>query len=684
MKMLILNRKITVSILTMLLLISGLQSNSYSQGGPPAVTPTENNTSLIVSFRDTFYAYDEKSYQFQLRRKTPQGDWILKCRTIEEVRRIRILTVAVIFTGLEPGTIYEARYRETNQPHCTDNPPNPDPWSMIMEGKTLLENATRVEFSDLSLAIGVRRALGLAFGDGVENLKIPKAQLTKLTRLSITEGPVADLTGLDHAIQLRELHAWGITDITPLAQLTQLRELDLGGEIVDITPLSQLTQLRELGLSSNDITDITPLSQLTQLRELRLSFNDITDITPLSQLTQLTKLSLEGNQINDLTPLSQLTRLTLLGLTTNEVGDITPLAQLKRLRLLYCGYNQISDLTPLAQAEALTKLHLDHNHIQDLTPLTSLTRLTTLDLASNRIIDITPLSQLAESLMDLDLRDNRIRDVTPLADLKYVERLSLRDNPITDTFPLSSLLDMDPNLNIDIEVIREQGGPTITVTTPQRLTAATLNGSVVTLKLSSGSFDHRRSRIRDAITTSGITGITFHWSDIEKVSDTEARIALTFDGNIDTDTTLIITIGPGAIKNYNGPAFTTEVPISASTGAAAPGNVSGTPRLNISTPASLTEATLDERVVALTLSGGVTYHSNWNYVSQNVAVSGVPGVTFRRHNVKRVSDTRVTVQLEFNGNVNTDSTLTFTVGTKAIENYDGPAFTAEIPVSAGR
>ena len=64
------------------------------------------------------------------------------------------------------------------------------------------------------------------------------------------------------------------------------------------------------------------------------------------------------------------------------------------------------------------------------------------------------------------------------------------------------------------------------------------------------------------MTISGITGITFHWSDIEKVSDTEVRIELTFEGNIDTDTMLIFTVGPGAIEDYNGPALTAEISVT--------------------------------------------------------------------------------------------------------------------------
>ena len=252
----------------------------------------------------------------------------------------------------------------------------------------------------------------------------------------------------------------------------------------------------------------------------------------------------------------------------------------------------------------------------------------------------------------------------------YLEKLLLRDNPIADTFPLSALLDENPDLYIDIEVVSEAGGPTLTaaLSTPQPF--VTLNGSVLTLTLSSGEFN-LRTRIRDALTISGITGITFHWTDIEDVSDTEITIKLTFAGSISKDTKLIFTLGPGGIKNYNGPALTAEIPISPT--------VEVTDEL-VASALPLTAANLHGSVVMLILRGK-KYDTNPNFVSGNVTVSGIDGATFRRHNVKRINDTLVTIQMEFNGSIDTDSTLAFTVGAKAIADYDGPALTAEIPVT---
>ena len=685
------NRKTVVSILTTMLLIYWVQGISYGQGDTPTVTPGDTNTSLRVSFTDFLFEYDENAYQIQLRRKSPQGEWTTKCSIISLLtgpdnifsRRAGNYVSSTIFTDLEPGVTYEARYRDTNLPECQDNPPSPEPWSAITEGTTHLVTPPRVEFADANLATAIREALDLDTGDGVDIVKIPKAELTKLTRLSIRVATLSDLTGLEHATQLITLSLGGrdITDLTPLAQLTELRELVLSGnEISDISPLAELTELRELSLSANEISDISPLAELTELRELSLSFNRISDISPLTQLIELTTLSLHGNQISDITALTQLTKLTLLGLTTNQISDISPLAQLKKLTFLQLEHNQVRDITPLAQTESLTEVHLDHNQIRDVTPLAQLTYLEKLSLRGNQIRDVTPLAKLSESLMELNLRDNRIRDVSPLAGLIYLEELKLRDNSITDTYPLSALLDENPNLDIDIEVITEEGGPTITVSTSQLLTATTLNGSVVTLTLSSGAFNHLKSGIRDAVTISGITGITFHWTDIEDVSDTEVRIKLTFDGTIEADTTLTVTVGSGAIKDFTGPVQTAQIPVSAST------EVELTGELVASTAFPLTKETLNRSTVILMLQDkSYELGGNFSAADGGVRVTGIAGVTVRGFglDVFRLSDTKISVRLNFDGDFDVDKTLTFLVSPEIIANYNGPSLTAKILVAAG-
>ena len=519
MKTLVMKRNILVSIFTIMLLIYSMQGISYAQddvlpggegtlfsvGETLVVTPGETNTSLKVSFIDRVFEPSKRAYQVQLRRKDPQGDWILKCDTIQGwlvPRPSFDEHLSVLFTDLEPGTTYEARWRETNEPACSDNPPNPNEWSSIREGTTLLETPPRVEFADTTLAIAVRLTLGLDIIDGVDILKIPEEPLTQLTtllsglsrlyeeleelrpyrlsseHLDLNLPQITDLTGLEHATQLRTLYLGGenISDISLLAELTELRELDLGGnQISDITPLAELTELRELDLGGNQISDITPLAELTELRELDLGGdeyigkNEISDITALTHLTELTSLGLSGNRISDITPLTQLIELTSLSLNTNRISDITALTHLTELTSLGLSGNRISDITPLTQLTELTFLSLRGNQISDITVLAQFQKLTTLHLGNNRIRDVTPLVQLAESLEWLSLQDNLIRDVTPLANLIRLRWLSLSDNPIEDASSLSALLDVNPDIFIDINIadttakfpIREEGGPTI-------------------------------------------------------------------------------------------------------------------------------------------------------------------------------------------------------------------------------
>ena len=210
----------------------------------------------------------------------------------------------------------------------------------------------------------------------------------------------------------------------------------------------------------------------------------------------------------------------------------------------------------------------------------------------------------------------------------------------------------------------------ITASTAAPLTEKTLHESVVTLTLSGGSYEQSSFRIRDAITLSGISGVTVGTFGIDRVSDTVITLELEFSGDFDTNATLTFTVGAGAIANYSGSAFTAQVPVSASTES-----------LVVSTTAPLTEATLDGSVVTLTLSS--RSYERW-LPSDAVTVSGIDGVTFDDFfDLHRASDTVVTIELTFNGNLQSDSTLTFTVKADAIEGYSGPAFTAEISVTAG-
>jgi len=696
-----------------MLLMYGVHGISYGQEKAPTVTPGEINTTLVVSFLPD----DVSAYQIQLRKKTPQGDWVTNC-----VRAVSIGTgsggdpsnlpvigiffrpsiggggiarARSVFTNLEPGTTYEARYRNTNLDECNENPPDPDPWSAIGDGTTRLVTPPRIEFVDANLAKAVRRTLKLFSSQGphIELLKIPEAELEKLTELDASIG--VDSMGIPKipGVERPEVEIPGVEIPEPPESLLafQTEQQDsiasiLGTKIVNLTGLEHASQLTKLLLGRNQISDITPIAELTQLTELNLEENEISDITSLAQLTQLTELNLEGNHIIDIGPLAQLTP-AVLGLNNNKIRDITPLSQ-------------------WTQWGQLTELHLTHNQIVDVTPLAQLagSSVTVLDLSYNQIVDVTPLAQLAGSLVTvLDLSYNQITDVTSLAALIQLEELYLRDNPIEDASPFNALLDENPGLKIDIAkaLIQEQGGTTITAATRNPLTWITLHENVVTLTLSSGTFHTDEKHIANALTISGIPDIglsKFNWYDdyIEVYRDrsgTKIHFRLSYKGdhNINTDATLNITVGSEAIAYYNGPALIVKMPVTVPTEAEL---TEISHALEVSTPAPLTGGTLDGNIVTLKLPSETFdfYFPHWSEyrLKNGLTISGIPSIgihdEWEHYGIEYVgsydSSTEIKFKLTYEGNIiTTDSVLTLTVDPKAIVGYNGAPYTLEISVT---
>ena len=210
----------------------------------------------------------------------------------------------------------------------------------------------------------------------------------------------------------------------------------------------------------------------------------------------------------------------------------------------------------------------------------------------------------------------------------------------------------------------------VSAATTSPLTERTLDGNVVTLTLNGRSYAQSRVDIGKAVKVSGVRGLAVEWFDVDRVSDTEITVELEFNDDIDEDATLTFTVGADAIAGYGGTALTAQLPVTAYTESVA-----------ASTPSPLTEATLNGSAVTLSLNGRGFVESIWD-IRRALKVSGISRATVDASNIKRVSDTAVTVAIEFNGDIDADANLTFTVGKDAIANYNGPALAAQLPVTA--
>ena len=270
-------------------------------------------------------------------------------------------------------------------------------------------NAQEVHIPDENLANAIRATLGLP-----TNAVITADAMLELTVLHAPGKGIAALTGLEHAVNLTRLNLGGagvdgewhtnpISDVSPLANLTQLTWLNLWDTAIsDVSPLANLTQLTWLNLWDTAVSDVSPLANLTQLTRLELVSIPVSDVSPLANLTQLTYLRLDFTPVSDVSPLANLTQLTWLSLEGTAVSDVSPLANLTQLTTLWLKFaTAVSDVSPLANLTQLTTLHLISTAVSDVSPLANLTQLTTLWLTGTAVSDVSALTSLTnlESLV---------------------------------------------------------------------------------------------------------------------------------------------------------------------------------------------------------------------------------------------------------------------------------------------
>ncbi|BDD06168.1 leucine-rich repeat domain-containing protein [Aureibacter tunicatorum] len=264
----------------------------------------------------------------------------------------------------------------------------------------------------------------------------PLAALSQLEELDLGHNLISDISNLTSLNNLKVLNLSSCynLDLSTISNLNGLTKLDISRNyhLNNISPLANLVNLVELNMESCDKTDLSGLANLVNLKVLNLGGKtDRNDISVLANLTNLTKLDLSGHyDLSNFSPLADLTNLTDLSLNNNsQLNDITLLANLTNLTKLSLRNNgQLIDISPLINLTNLTKLSIDNNdQLTDISLLANLTNLTDLSLSNNgQLIDISPLANLT-NLTTLFLGGNhQLTDISPLKNLNQLEYLYLR------------------------------------------------------------------------------------------------------------------------------------------------------------------------------------------------------------------------------------------------------------------
>ena len=211
----------------------------------------------------------------------------------------------------------------------------------------------------------IRESLGLP-----ANTPLTKDYMQQLQYLRGNHKGISDITGLEFATNLKELHLGGnknnITDIRPLANLINLKSLHIWRTpskhhasviVLDIRPLANLINLEVLSLERQGLSDISVLANLTKLHKLALTHNNILDFSPLAGLTHLRILWIKNNWGTDLSPIAG---LNITDFRYDEVCDFTSQGESVTARVENRTFPSIAALWPEGSIEEMTPYDFHH------------------------------------------------------------------------------------------------------------------------------------------------------------------------------------------------------------------------------------------------------------------------------------------------------------------------------------
>ncbi len=276
--------------------------------------------------------------------------------------------------------------------------------------------------------------------------EITDADYKQITQIAVIGNQIyemgTDLEKLENDIDCLDFNQYlingGITDLSLLAKMKNLKEVCLCNQnITDISPLKGLP-IEKLYLSGNQISDFSVLKTLKELRVLFIVDNPISVLPDISGLNHLISLNLSGNvyenldflnnstvgyldirnviiKNNDFSVLPKLLNLTKLGSADNqpafyeelpkirqltELGiwgyrekNLSIISSLPNLKRLFVSGDSVNSLSGIEKAPNLRQLHIDGTNITDLSGIEKQKALTYIRITGNAITDYAPLFQ---------------------------------------------------------------------------------------------------------------------------------------------------------------------------------------------------------------------------------------------------------------------------------------------------
>jgi Leucine-rich repeat (LRR) protein len=223
---------------------------------------------------------------------------------------------------------------------------------------------------------------------------------------------------------------WDMNDLTYFLSDTSIKSLRLyKGTFHDLAPLAELTELEELEISSNrHIADISSLGALVNLKKLWLTNIAMEEgIEALSSLVNLRYLNIfyKDRYYRELLPLQNL-EILILHQSIHSYLDASYIAQLRSLKELeissFLVKGSIENIEQLGNLVNLEELNISAVIDLDISWITHLKKLKNVRFEACTLNDVSPLAELP-NLVSVSLPRSTVNDITPLLESASIKTL---------------------------------------------------------------------------------------------------------------------------------------------------------------------------------------------------------------------------------------------------------------------
>ena len=292
----------------------------------------------------------------------------------------------------------------------------------------------QITFKEALIEAAVRKELNLSETDEITADMLENVRKLRIVGKEIL-GDEDSFWGIGHHVDGKD-SSFGsvrgdITDLSDLAQMTNLEELALCNQrIEDISGLKDLP-LKELYLSKNMITDFSVLQSLIDLDILCIMENPVEDLSALGDCSSISQLNIQGMHLADIDFLKSM-NLNYLDMNNAEVenGIFEPLTELKNLdTLCMCNVNETAAET-LSQMSTLKSLVMwgGETSLEDLKPLKGMDGLESLAFTAP-ISSLEGIEQFP-SLNFLSVSFSLVKDLTPITGAESLEIIDISNAEI--------------------------------------------------------------------------------------------------------------------------------------------------------------------------------------------------------------------------------------------------------------